>query len=151
MIPGRDQPIVPLTMRLVINTPLRWRMIPCIHNRKHKAMFERALSQRTASLVRENWRGSTFGDHFRLLVSDLIAKHFHWSQPLFVPQDECFVLFELWRRGVADRMECEGFTLDMQSLLGLEISGDVSLPTMTYAKFLGALVGTRGHSGHGTD
>lgn len=141
MIPGKDEPISPLTMRLVADAPLRWRSIPCIFNRKCKAIFERALSQRNAATVSESWLGCEVDERFHRAVSDLTANHLYWSQPLFVPQDECFVLFRFWQRGIADCMEREGFILDLESLLGLGIPGDLKLPSMTYGEFLEALAG----------
>lgn len=141
MIPGKDQHIPPLTMRLVADMPLRWRIIPCIYNRKCEVVFERVLSQRNAAMVSESWRGFAVDERFRVAVSDLTAKHLYWSQPLFVPQDECFVLFRSWQRGIADCMEREGFMLDVESLLGLDIPADLNLPSMTYGEFLGTLAG----------
>lgn len=141
MIPSKDQPIPPLTMRLVKDTPLRWRIIPCIYNRKCKAVFERVLSQRNAAMVSESWRGSAVDERFRLAVSDLTAKHLDWSQPLFVPQDECFVLLRSWWRGVGDSMELVGFLLDLKLLLDRDIPDYQNLPSMMYGEFLGFLAG----------
>lgn len=139
MMLDTDRPIQPLDMRLVSDLPLRWRIIPCVYNSKCKAVFDQVLSQRNAAIVNLSWQDLALDEHFRLAVSDLIAKHFRWGQPLFVPQDECFVLFEFWRRRVADCMEFECFVLDLESLPGLDIPGDLKLSSMTYGEFLGAL------------
>lgn len=128
-----------LTMRLLASTPLRWRIISCVYNRKCKAACERVLSQRNAAIVNESWRGFAVEDRFRLSVSDLIAKHLYWSKPLFVPQDECFVLFRCWQRGIADCMERENFIMDLETLHGLDIPDHLCLSSMTYGEFLGAL------------
>ena len=146
-----EHPLRPeaLTMRLLGDTPLRWRIIPCVYNRKCKAVFERVLSQRNGAMVSESWRGFAVDERFRLAVSDLAAKHLYWSQPLFVPQDECFVLLRSWHRGIADCMEREGFILDVESLLGQNIPADLDLPSITYGEFLGTNAGL-GNKAKGT-
>jgi len=140
-----------LTMRLLAGAPLRWRIMSCVYNRKCEAVLERVLSQRNAAMVSESWRGSAVEERFRLSVSDLIAKHLRWSKPLFVPQDECFVLFRSWQRGIADCMERESFVMELESRLGLDIPDHLRLSLMTYGELLGVLTALDRKAANGND
>lgn len=138
-MPGDSLRAEPLTMKLLAHAPLRWRMISWIYNRKCKAVFERVLSLRNATIVNGSWKGSAVEERLRESVSALIAKHLYWSKPMFMPQDECFVLFGGWQRGIADCMERENFITELESLLNLDIPDNLRLSSMTYVEFLGAL------------
>jgi hypothetical protein len=132
-----------LTSRLLASVPSCWRMIPFGYNRKCNAVCERILSQRDLAVVHECWRNVPVDQGFLLEVCEFIVSHFFWSRPLFVPHDECFVLFRFWQRRVADCMEVESFVIDLESRLGSEIPLHLRAVSTTLGEFLCLLEGLR--------
>ena len=127
--------MVPLTMSALSALPFRFRVLPAIYNRKCKAIFEEVLIGRDRAKVDAAWCGWSIDEQFRITISDYAASYFYWSRPLFVPQDECSVLFRCWRRGLADGMELEQFVMDVESLIDRGFP-KISLPSVTFGELL---------------
>jgi hypothetical protein len=131
----------PLDSRLFSNLGY-CRLMPWVDNWRRNRVCEGVLSKRDWTAVNQSWLGCPVDREFCLKACELIARNFSWSRPIFLPSDECFVLFRLWLRRVADNMELEFFIMELEQLLGNAVSWQMRPARLTLCEFVSQVAKT---------
>lgn len=129
--------VVPLSRKLIANEGTGVaRIFPCAYNSRCWRVLNAFLSARTDTRVLEEWSSS---HHALRLVKDasrVIAHAIGWPSSLFVPSDECYIVFGLWQWRIIDGLELPEcimaledvaevrFTPELMSLMQTGLYGD---------------------------
>jgi hypothetical protein len=107
MIPMQEEPIEPLTRRLLPEVPWFKKIFGSLNNRYNESAVNAILEKRNPSSVKKAWRtvlpDADLVERILLAIGDEMG----WKSPNFIPQDECFIVLKLWWHGIADNLERE--------------------------------------------
>jgi len=76
-------------------------------------------------------------------ITRIVSNEFCWPrEALFLPDDECHVIFCLWQRKLCDDLALVTCMLRLERELGIEVEDAVisSLGTLTVGEFCGLLI-----------
>jgi hypothetical protein len=118
MISAKDQRIPPLTRERLPTVPWFLKWLGWVNNRWNESMVDAVLARRDQRAVIDTWEGKLPGADLVAHVLAAIGNEIGWKNPLFIPQDECFVVLKLWWHGVADCWERERCMWAIERILG---------------------------------
>lgn len=102
-------------------------------------MVDVVLRTRQRSAVLETWKEILLDIDLvdRLLTA--VGKEMSWKTPLFLPQDECFIVMKLWWSGISDTMERERCILAIDKIFDKRPlrQNFTSLKEISFGEFLG--------------
>lgn len=119
----------PLSLNLISDVPTWLRLIPPIFNHKCESRFRIVLISRDPHEVTELWASLGVPNVLLHAVCEIIRDNMKWCSSLFIPEDQCTVLFKLWRAGFADCMEREQFLIELERLIGGPLPQELKIHT----------------------
>ncbi len=142
-----DQPVeVQATLRhdrVTRTIPCIARLLPCLYNHCYRRACLRVLADRTVELTRQMWLVTEVPWGLVQKVSAVIASEYAWPKgSLFLPGDECSVLFCLWRWTISDALELPCCIMEIEDEFGVELSVETveRLPKMAFVDLCAELM-----------
>ena len=122
MTSDENHPELPLTKALLPSVPWYARWFGRLNNRRNESAVNTVLAGREERAVMGAWRDVLPDDVLAQRVLAAVGTEIGWHRPLFIPQDEFFVVMKLWWGGVADCMERERCFWALQKVFGVNPS-----------------------------
>jgi len=107
----------------------------------------RVIRTRTREVWQQAWQVKQVPRETVQKITRIVSDEFYWPrESLFLPDDECYVLFCLWRRKLCDDLALVTCILNLERELGVKVKDDVisSLGTLTFGEFCGSLISPPG-------
>jgi len=137
--------IVPLEHRLLRKkVPGIVQCLPILYNQWYRRACRRLLRDRTRDEVEQEWRLAGIPGYVAEVVTATVRDEYCWPDgALFVPADECFVLFCWWRLALSDGLELPLCILQIERELRVEITDELitRLPTLKLGDLCRAISG----------
>ncbi|MGB4726545.1 MAG: hypothetical protein WBH86_04000 [Thermogutta sp.] len=114
------------------------RLLPVLYNHWYKSECLKLLRRRTKDEVEHAWRAAVVPNRVAGVVTRTVRDEYCWlPEALFVPADECFVVFCWWRLALSDGLEAEVCIVEIERELEVRIAEEVirSLPTLKLGEF----------------
>ncbi|HPP52201.1 MAG TPA: hypothetical protein PK777_04550, partial [Thermoguttaceae bacterium] len=97
------------------------------------------LRDRHEAKARHAWAEGRWDVRLMEAVCKGIRDYYFWPRwSLFLPQDDCYVLLELWRLQIADGLELVGLILDIEREFSCSLPGEMieRFPRMTLGEWI---------------
>jgi hypothetical protein len=95
--------------------------LPCYYNFKIERRCVEILNSRNQNEIDRHWKNyRTVYPHY-LQINNLIARDFSWQSNLFLPQDECYILFRQWKKNLSDDLVFSIFLANISAIFNKEI------------------------------
>lgn len=117
---------------------VRFLRVPILYNYWYWRACMRVLRERTRELVDQAWQATGIPGRVIEAVARIVRDELWWpARSLFVPGDECFVLFGCWRQEITDGLELPVCILEIERELNVVIPEELMkcLPDLRFAEF----------------
>gem|GEM_PF-1188415 len=132
----RSTPLQHASLRLKLCRPVC--LLPCLYNYYYRRACVRILANRSMASTLQAWAPTKIPWPVIQKVSEIIASEYYWPrEALFLPEDECWVLFCFWRRQLSDGLELPSCILRLQEDFNVELPEGLllSLAGMSFGAF----------------
>lgn len=112
-------------------------------NLVYRRLCRRVIRTRTRKVWEQAWEIRQAPRETVQKITRIVSNEFCWPcEALFLPDDECHVIFCLWQRKLCDDLALVTCMLRLERELGIEVEDAVisSLGTLTFGEFCGLLI-----------
>lgn len=121
--------LVPLKKENLPQVPFYIKWSGYMNDKYCSLAMEKILVTRSDILVTNAWKKSLIESSLVQPILDAIGAELAWKYPLFIPEDECFIVMKMWWHGIADCMERERCIWSLERIFGKKVP-TLKIPTM---------------------
>lgn len=135
-----EQGLLPLRHTQIRQKISGWlKIIPWVYNYLYKRQCRSILRDRQEAKATEVWAAGQWDARVVEAVCKGLREYYFWPRwSVFLPQDECYVLWELWRIRIADELEMVSLWLDLEREFSCSLPVEMleRLPEMTLGQWI---------------